>query len=253
MNLSSLNPLRCDGTSLPMPILMMCKLIVIFLLLGNYVEGLPAPFLPMLSLLDEIQRPDLFRQASIIVFLCASVGLLFNRSVRICALLAGTIFLLQPFVSRVTFFYGNFFCGSMLFLSGLYDPRIGTVLHRAQFSIMYFGAALSKVLDPDWHNGQFIDFWLSEKRSSILYGALSPCLPEGWFAILVNHRDRVFLSDRTHVSQVCTLVRVVCDCLSHRFHCALAVRLWSVCACLARRHVGLCQLPEPWAGESVLR
>ncbi len=186
MKLSSLNPLRCDGTPLPPPILLMCKLIVFCLMLRGYVEGIPEPFLPMLPMFDAIPRPDLFRQGSILIFLCASVGLLFNRSVRTCALLAGAIFLLQPLTSRVTFFYGNFFCASMLILSGLYDDRTGTLLHRAQFSIMYFGAGLGKLLDPDWHNGQFIDFWLSVKRPSALYESLASGLPERWFAGLLS-------------------------------------------------------------------
>ena len=48
----SWNPLRCSGTALPVPLLLMAKLIALAFLLTNHVRILPDPFLPFLPGLD---------------------------------------------------------------------------------------------------------------------------------------------------------------------------------------------------------
>jgi predicted DCC family thiol-disulfide oxidoreductase YuxK len=86
-------------------------------------------------------------------------------------------------------YYGNnkFFCGAMLLLTGLYESRPGgrlrtwgsapLLLLRLQLVIVYFGAGLNKLLDPDWQSGLFFHHWAGERLQHSLYLALAPSFP----------------------------------------------------------------------------
>ena len=111
------NPLRVTGTALLPQLLLACKLIVLSLMVRGYVTKLPEPWLPMLTFLEAVPRPDLFRLALIWTFVVSGTALLFSVAVRLSAFFAGMVFILEPMVSRVDFYYGNFFCGAILFLA----------------------------------------------------------------------------------------------------------------------------------------
>lgn len=187
------NPLRCTGTALPPSVLLAAKLIVLSLLLMGYVAKIPEPFVGIWPIFERLPRPDLVRLAMQVVFVIAAIGLLVNRSVRVCALAAGVVFLLIPLVSRGDYTNGKFFCGATLTLMGLYHDRRSIWLLRAQFVIMYFGSALNKLLEADWHNGQYMEHWLVHMRKSELYIAAADALPHmalstamGWATIVIE-------------------------------------------------------------------
>lgn len=174
---ASLNPLRCDGTALPPNLLLMAKLIALTLLLTNHVRLLPDPFLPFIPGLDLLP-PLVFQRTLQAAFLLSALALLFNRSVRLSSLALGLTIVLGVVSSKA--YYGNnkFFCGAMLFLTGLYVPRRSPWPLRLQMVIVYFGAGLNKLLDPDWQSGLFFHHWASYRLHHSLYVALSPGLPD---------------------------------------------------------------------------
>lgn len=171
----SWNPLRCGGTALPVPLLLMAKLIALAFLLTNHVRLLPDPFLPFVPGLDLLPGA-LFQRTLQIVFVTSALALLFNRRVRTCCLLLGGTVLLSVVASRA--YYGNnkTLCALMLLLAGLYtrgEPK----LLRWQVALVYFGAGLNKAMDADWHSGQFFEHWAGVRLEQPVYIWLSAMLP----------------------------------------------------------------------------
>jgi predicted DCC family thiol-disulfide oxidoreductase YuxK len=171
------NPLRCGGTALPVHILLMAKLIAIALLLTNHVRLLPSPFLPFVPVLDLLAFSESFRLAVQIVFVGAALALIFNRWVRLASFLLGASILLSVVGSKA--YYGNnkTFCACVLLLAGLWHPRIGPWLLRGQLVIVYFGAGLNKLIDPDWQSGVFFDHWAGARLQNPPYLWAAPLLP----------------------------------------------------------------------------
>lgn len=174
---TSWNPLRCSGTPLPTHILLMAKLIALALLITNHVRLMPDPFLPFIPALDSLAFSGGFRLALQLVFVTSAVALLFNRSVRVASFTLGLTILTAIVSSKA--YYGNnkTFCGCMLLLAGLWHPRIGPWLLRAQMVIVYFGAGLNKLIDPDWQNGVFFDYWAGTRLANPVYQWAAPMFP----------------------------------------------------------------------------
>lgn len=165
---TSWNPLRCSGTALPVPLLLMAKIVAISYMLG-LDRVMPAPFLPFVAQLDAFADSPRFALALQIVFYASGLLLIFNRWPRASAFAMGCAALTAVVASKA--YYGNnkLFAGSVLLLTGLYHPRTGPWLLRAQLVIVYFGAGLNKVLDPDWHSGQFFDNWAGARLAQPVY------------------------------------------------------------------------------------
>lgn len=173
----SWNPLRCGGTALPPELLLMAKLVALALLLTGHVRLMPEPFLSFLPWIEGLMPPAAFKLTLQVVFVGAALALLFNRSVRLSSLVLGLTILLAVTASKA--YYGNnkTMCGTLLFLTGLYHPRTGPWLLRAQLVIVYFGAGLNKLLDPDWQTGVFFDHWASHRLEQPLYIWAAALLP----------------------------------------------------------------------------
>ena len=165
---NSWNPLRCDGTALPVPLLLMAKIVAVAFVLG-LDRAMPAPFLPFLAPLDAFADSQQFALGLQIVFWASSLLLIFNRWPRASAFVMGCAVLTAVVSSKS--YYGNnkLFAASLLLLTGLYHPRTGPWLLRAQVVILYFGAGLNKILDPDWHSGQFFHNWAGARLEQPVY------------------------------------------------------------------------------------
>ena len=190
--LPSWNPLRCGGTALPVNLLIMVKAIAIALLLTNHVRLLPDPFLPFVPALDRIP-PLLFQRTVQLVFIASAVTLIFNRSVRLSSFLLGMSIILSVVASKA--YYGNnkTLCGFIFFLTSLYQPGQSPWMLRLQLVIVYFGAGLNKILDPDWRSGIFFENWAVNRLHERMYLAMAPLLPHlalaklmSWFTILTE-------------------------------------------------------------------
>ena len=170
------NPLRISGTAMPPALLLMCKILAVAVLATNHVRILPAPFLPFIEALDLVDGA-FFQAALYWTAVISALALLFNRTVRASALVLGSCMLLAVVSSKA--YYGNnkTFVGLCLVLAGLSDFDRPAYLLRWQLSLTYFGAALNKLLDPDWQTGLFFDYWATEKLKSPAFLWLAPQLP----------------------------------------------------------------------------
>ncbi len=185
------HPLKVAGTLLPPNLLLAAKLLALVFILKRNPGRFPEPFLPFIPGLDRLVPPQLFQGGLQLVFYVAALLLFFNVRVRAACLALGADLLLAILASRA--YYSNNLTYTALFfiLTGLYDPRVGRTLLRYQLGVVYFGATLNKVLDPDWRSGAFVQAWLPHYVD--VYPWLAAQLPGmllsatlSWIAILTE-------------------------------------------------------------------
>jgi predicted DCC family thiol-disulfide oxidoreductase YuxK len=178
---------------LPLPPLLAAKLAVVCLVLRLTWRDLPNPFLPFLPVFDYFRHTPLFGWGLKVAVLLGSAAVLFNYRVRVACLVIGSAFLVGILASRPYFENNIMYLGCLLFLLGLYEPRTGPWLIRAQIVLVFFAAALNKLLDPSWRSGQFFDYWASVYVNKSFYFQLSSWLPEillprvmSWLTIVIE-------------------------------------------------------------------
>jgi hypothetical protein len=158
--LAARNPLRVSGTVLPANLLLAAKLLALVFILKRNPGKFPEPFLAFIPALEQLGSPELFQAGLQLVFYAAAFLLFFNWHVRAACLVLGVDILLSVLVSRANYSNNQTYTALFFILSGLYDPRLGVSLLRYQLAVVYFGATLNKVLDPDWRSGAFVQAWL---------------------------------------------------------------------------------------------
>jgi predicted DCC family thiol-disulfide oxidoreductase YuxK len=173
----SRNPFRFGGSELPMPLILVAKLLAVCIL-GRFLwRDLPDPFLPMVPVLD------LFRGAPYLgwglrgLALLGSVAVLLNYRVRTACLVIGSAFLLGTLTSRIYFENNRMFLGCVFFLLGLYEQRTGPWLVRVQVILVFFSAGLNKLLDASWRSGHFFDYWSHFAINKGMYFQVAAALP----------------------------------------------------------------------------
>jgi predicted DCC family thiol-disulfide oxidoreductase YuxK len=132
----------------------------------------------MVPVLDLFRSTPYFGWALRGAALFGSVAVLLNYRVRTACLVIGSAFLLGTLSSRVYFENNRMFLGCVFFLLGLYEQRTGPWLVRAQVMLVFFSAALNKLLDASWRSGQFFDYWAHFAINKSLYFQLTMWLPQ---------------------------------------------------------------------------
>jgi hypothetical protein len=162
MAIRSLNPLRCSGTELAPNLLLAAKLIALPELWFNAPGSLPEPFLPFVPVFDWVGHPVLVQRGLQALAYAGAVGILVNLRVRAACLALGSAILLSILSNRGSYYNNALYCSCVLLLIGL-DGDKGTGrrpwLVQAQVVLLYTGAGLNKLLDPDWRSGQFFETW----------------------------------------------------------------------------------------------
>src|SRR5882672_9862747 len=106
-----LNPVRCGGTDLPMPLPLVAKLLSVCLLGRMVWLSIPAPFLPFLPVLDYFHGSQLFKWILPAIALMGAMAVLFNFRVRAACPVIGASFLLGVLSSRIYFENNVMFLG----------------------------------------------------------------------------------------------------------------------------------------------
>lgn len=151
------NPLRVGGTSLPPPLLLAAKIMVIAVLI-RATPDLPDRYLPFVRLFDHVPAAEL-RIALQCGCVLGGAAVLFNRAVRTGSLLVGVALLASVLSSQSGFSHNLLFAACALIAIGLYERGRTPWLLCGQVAIVYFGAALNKLVDPDWLSGRFLTAW----------------------------------------------------------------------------------------------
>ena len=170
------NPLKLSELSLPPQVVLLCRLLALTLLLTNHQSQIQTPFLPFLDIFDSLP-PAIFQYTLKTALVIGALGILFTRKTRTFATLTGITILLAVLSSRA--YYGNnkTFAGLLLILSALSSQTGPPRLIQWQLALVYFGAGLNKILDPDWQSGQFFHHWATDRLGNPVYIWLSAQLP----------------------------------------------------------------------------
>lgn len=133
-------------------------------LIYNPFDGFP--FLPFIPVLDAI--PSL-AYTGLILILFGSIFASFLKvgNYRLLSLTCGSIILFLILSSKVFFSNSITFVACLLILIGLYRKK--DYLFRIQIALLYIGASTNKMIDPDWWNGLYFDFFFREIFDVTLY------------------------------------------------------------------------------------
>jgi len=168
-------------------ILILCKLAFLLLVINQFYFYLEDPFLPFLNILDAFNEiPDVIKIIQRVLFVLAGILLWLNYRVRLMALILGLVVLFALLASKPLFRNHIFILACIFILAALSAKNNKPWLLFWQFSLVYFGAFLNKILQIDWWNGQFMHNWLLNARENIVYISLLPWFPEMLLAKIIS-------------------------------------------------------------------
>ena len=173
----SWQPWRCDGTALPPSWLLSAKLLALAIVPGRRLLAAGPPFLPFVTWLDAPLAHAWLQPLVIVAFYAGVAALLLNRAVRAASITIALAVLVHIAAHRLEYANNVLFPCVFLLLIGLYHPRTGLAPLRWQLALVYGGAALNKLLEPDWWSGRVVDTLMLEAFHLPWYAALSSRLP----------------------------------------------------------------------------
>lgn len=146
-------------------------------------------------------NPVVLQYSIKVLFAIAAACVLFNYRVRTACLTLGGLVMIAILSSRLYWQNNRTYTACLWFVAGLYIPGQKPWLARCQVILLYFGAALNKLLDADWRSGQFFQNMEGNLgRHQRFYIALSSLLPALWVAKImswtvitcrIRHRRRI--------------------------------------------------------------
>lgn len=148
------------------------KLLLIYVLLvhrGIFVKAFNHfPYLPFIPFLDAV--PSFVFTILIGILLTNIIASLFNLgSYRWLIFLSGLILLILIASSKPLFSNSLIFVACLLILIGLAGKS--SALFRIQIFFLYLGAAINKLMDPDWLNGRYFDYFFREVFELEIYAS----------------------------------------------------------------------------------
>jgi len=173
--LADLNPLRLEGKPIPPNLVLIGRFIGLTLLL---LRDIPFPrHLPYLELLDALGSPGQFRAA---LLLAAGLGyalLFFGPFIRSGCFLLGSAMLVGLLACRPCQSVAHTYVACLFLVISMSGHATGPWLVRMQVVMLYAGATIHKVLDPDWWNGRYFETLMIARHQHPLYSYAAAQLP----------------------------------------------------------------------------
>jgi hypothetical protein len=170
-------PLRIGETELPDNVLLLAKILTLAFLATGQFRLFSWHFLPFLPLFDRLGSPAVFHWTLVTIFLGAAAALFYNKHVRICCLVLGGVILISLLSSRVYFENNRTYCACLLILAGMCTRGQSPWPLRLQVVLVYFGAALNKLLEQDWRSGQFFAYWFGQIHHPQIWANITAWIP----------------------------------------------------------------------------
>jgi len=174
---------RAQETALPL--LFVTRMLVIFLIWIMGKDTMSLPFLPFIESIDSLRGfPTLFKLLDWLYWI-SMVMVFAGIRLRTFSLILGCLIFFSILGSKLQFSNSLLYSGCIFFLIGLYKPGLEWIFN-VQIALLYLGAGLNKLLDPDWISGHYFDFFFTEPYPNQLYLSLSKQLPSMLLATLVS-------------------------------------------------------------------
>ena len=178
------SPFNLEGTALPATWLATAKAVALFLFALGYFGTIGEPYLPLVRVLDHVPGGawELGMQLSAVAGLLL---LLSNVAVRASSLMVGVPFALTGIADQTQYLNSVVWASFVLILVGLYRDERSRELMAFQFVALYVGSFLSKLFDPDWLDGTFVDNW--RFADAAIYNAVDDIAGSApWFPTLIG-------------------------------------------------------------------
>ncbi|MEO0507316.1 MAG: HTTM domain-containing protein [Bacteroidota bacterium] len=186
-------PWRTDQADMLPGVLLTCKLLLVLLMLHGYWGYIRDPYLPFIPFLDWFSSySGVFEYTLKTLFVLSGFFLFFNVKTRLFGIVLGLCVLLVTLASKSTFKNHLFIVSCVFILGGLQSKEDEKPhLLYLQLALVYFGAALNKMLQWDWWDGQYMHNWFSVILEHPLYSQLQewtnksriPAQVIGWFSM----------------------------------------------------------------------
>lgn len=185
---SKFAPWRFEQSEIAPNLLLMCKLLILIMIAYQYPIKLQDPYIPFIPALDYFNTiPGVFKSIVLSGFIVSTLAIFCNIKIRIACFVLGIVIMLEQIASQPGFKNHVFVCGCFFILTSFTKKGEDYKLLFWQLALIYLGAFINKVLDPDWHSGAFMHNWLQNARENSPYIFVSQLLPENWFAIILSY------------------------------------------------------------------
>jgi hypothetical protein len=168
------------------PLLFTARMMVIFLLWIKGMDNILPPFLPFIEGLNVLRGQnwliDLLDWVYWISLLLVFAGIRF----RFFSLLIAFLIFFSIISSKLQFSNSFLYSGCIFFLVGIYKPGLEWIF-RVQIALLYLGAGLNKVFDPDWLTGQYFHNFFSITYRNQLYLIVAPLIPGKGLALAISY------------------------------------------------------------------
>lgn len=185
-----LNPFYVKGKTVAPELVLAVRMLAVYLLLtgefpfnGNQGGG---RFYPLIELLDQLGTDEQFNLGVRMLFLSGIGLLLFSRFVRIGALGVGLAFVTGLLSCQICISVAHLFTGCVFLCTALSNHITGTDLVRFQLAVLYLGADLNKVFDPDWWSGASMETLLVTKHQIASYMKAASIFPRGFLSQMMG-------------------------------------------------------------------
>jgi hypothetical protein len=178
---SSSNPTYTD-----LPLLFAARMMVIFLLWIRGMENILPPFLPFFEGLNYLRGHNLIFDLLDWVYWISLVMVFAGVRYKFFSLVLSALVFFSIISAKPQFSNSFLYSGCILFLIGMYKPGMEWIF-RVQIALLYLGAGLNKLLDPDWLSGQYFDYFFTDPYQNSLYRNLSSLIPGKGLAIFFSY------------------------------------------------------------------
>jgi len=142
-------------------ILLMAKLVTLDFIFSGQIVMLSRHLVPFIGFFRHVGSPSAFHLALLLIFLVAAASLFLNRHVRVACVVLGMVVVVSIASSMKYYENNREYTALLLVLAGLDDPDGDSWVLRWQVVLLYFAAAVNKVLLAEWRDGYFFQAWMS--------------------------------------------------------------------------------------------
>lgn len=169
-----------------LPLLFAARMMVIFLLWIRGMDNILPPFLPFIEDLNALRGQGLLFDLLDWVYWISLVMVFVGIRFRFFSLVLGFLVVFSILSSKPQFSNSFLYSGCIFLLIGIYRPGLEWIF-RVQIALLYLGAGINKLFDPDWLSGQYFDFFFTEPYRNSFYLSLAPLIPGNGLAIFFSY------------------------------------------------------------------
>jgi hypothetical protein len=144
-----------------MPILFVARMLVIFLIWIRGMKHVLPPFLPFFEFMDGFRGFQGFFFVLDWIYWISLIFVFMGFRFQTFSMVLALLIFMSVLFSRLQYSNSFLYCGCSFFLIGIYRPGLEWIF-RVQIALLYLGAGINKLLDPDWLSGQYFQFFFRE-------------------------------------------------------------------------------------------